>query len=72
MTMRGSVVKRGNAWYVKIELGEIARVYREAYMWGRPVTDAVAGAFHVSRSTAGKRILAARRAGLLDQMGDRR
>jgi hypothetical protein len=36
------------------------------------VTDAVAGAFHVFRSTAGKRILAARRAGLLDQMGDRR
>jgi hypothetical protein len=58
----------GNAWYVKIELGEIARVYSEAYMWGRPVTDA----FHVSRSTAGRRILAARRAGLLDQMGDRR
>jgi hypothetical protein len=62
----------GNAWYFKIELGEIARVYSEADMWGRPVTDAVAGAFHVSRSRAGKRNLAARRAGLLDQMGDRR
>jgi hypothetical protein len=39
---------------------------------GDPVTGAVAGAFHGSRSTAGKRILAVRRAGLLDQMGDRR
>jgi hypothetical protein len=66
--MRGSDVKRGIAWYVKSELGEIARVYSEAYMWGRPVTDA----FHVSRSTAGKRFLATRRAGVLDQIGDRR
>ena len=72
--MRGSVVKRGHAWYIKIELGEIARLYRESYVWGRPVTEAVAGAFHVSRSTASKRILAARRAGLLDEMeiGDER
>jgi hypothetical protein len=69
--MRGSVVKRGHAWYIKIELGEIARLYRESYVWSRPVTEAVAGAFHDSRSTAGKRILAARRAGLLDRMGDR-
>jgi hypothetical protein len=61
-----------NARYVEIELGETARVYSEAYIWGRPVTDAVAGAFHVSQSTAGKRILAARRTWLLDQMGDRR
>lgn len=70
--MRDSIVNRGHARYVKIELGETARVYSEAHMLGRPVTDAVAGAFHVSRSTAGKRILAARRAGRLDQMGDRR
>ena len=69
--MRGSVAKRGNAWYVKIELGEIARVYREAYVWGRTVTHAVAGALHGARSTAGTRILAARRAGLLDPRGDR-
>jgi hypothetical protein len=70
--MRGSVAKRGNVWYVKIELGEIAHVYREAYVSGRAVTDAVAGALHGARSRAGTRILAARRAGLLDQMGDRR
>ena len=33
--MRGSVVKRGHAWYIKIELGEIARLYRESCVWSR-------------------------------------
>ena len=47
----------------------VATVYRSAYERGDPVTEAVARAFHVSRSTAGKRIMAARRAGLLEGIG---
>jgi hypothetical protein len=35
MTMRDSIVTRGHARYVEIELGGIARVYSEAYMWDR-------------------------------------
>jgi transposase len=48
------------------ELRAIAAVYLKAFGEGRPVTDAVAKHFHVSKSTAGKRIMRARAAGLLD------
>jgi hypothetical protein len=47
----------------------VADVYRHAYERGTPVQQAVAEAFHVSRSTAGKRIMAARKAGLLEGIG---
>jgi len=50
-------------------LDEVAAVYREAWKRGAPVTDAVAQRFHISRSTAGKRIMMARKAGLLDGIG---
>jgi hypothetical protein len=49
-------------------LHEIADVYKAAHANKRPVTRAVADAFHVSISAAGKRIMAARAAGLLDDI----
>jgi hypothetical protein len=48
------------------EIAEVARVYLKAWGNGEPVTEAVAKAFMISPSTAGKRIMKARRAGLLD------
>jgi hypothetical protein len=55
------------------ELAKVAEAYREAYfsLDGRSVTKAVAKACNVSESTAGKRIMKARRAGLLDGIGGR-
>ena len=47
----------------------VADVYRAAYKRGDPRTRAVADAFNVSISTAGKRIMAARKAGLLEGIG---
>jgi hypothetical protein len=48
------------------ELAEVAKVYLEAWGLGAPVTDAVMNYFHISKSAAGKRIMKARAAGLLD------
>jgi hypothetical protein len=53
-------------------LEEVARVYREAWLLGRPVNEAVREAFTLSRDGAAKRIVAARRAGLLDDVGPKR
>jgi hypothetical protein len=47
----------------------VANVYREAWDLREPVTEAVAVAFGISKSTAGKRIMAARAAGLLEGVG---
>jgi hypothetical protein len=47
------------------ELEEIAAVYTEAWGKGDPVTEAVAKHFHIAPSTAAKRIMATRKAGLL-------
>jgi hypothetical protein len=49
-------------------LRNVAEVYRRAWGMGIPVTAAVAEAFHVARSTAAKRIMKARAAGLLDDI----
>jgi hypothetical protein len=49
------------------EIQRVADVYLEAWGAGRPVTEAVADEFLISKSTAGKRIMKARRAGLLDR-----
>jgi hypothetical protein len=46
-------------------LEEVARVYRYALSHDRPPTNAVAEALDVSRSTAGRYVVRARRAGLL-------
>jgi hypothetical protein len=54
------------------DLRHIADIYRTAFDERQPVTAAVAAAFGISQSTAGKRIMAARRAGLLDGIGGRR
>jgi hypothetical protein len=51
-------------------LEAVAEVYKAAYIDGDGVTKAVAKAFGIAPSTAGKRIMAARRAGLLDGIGD--
>jgi hypothetical protein len=55
---------RGRA-LTRAQLQAVADVYINAKRRGWPVTDAVAEAFNVSKSTAGKRIMAARDAGLL-------
>jgi hypothetical protein len=47
------------------EIAEVERVYLKAWKEGEPVTEAVAKEFGISKSTAGKRIMKARRAGLL-------
>ncbi len=49
------------------EIEEVARVYMQAWGLGLPVTAAVAAHFGIAKSTAAKRIMAARKAGLLDQ-----
>ena len=46
-------------------LEEVAQVYRRASERGSPVTDAIAGHFHIAKSTAGKRIMKARQHGYL-------
>jgi len=51
------------------ELEELREVYVRAWGLGEPVTEAVATHFNVSKSTAGKRIMKARKAGLLDGIG---
>jgi hypothetical protein len=53
----------------RTQLEIVADAYRAAYEAHRPVTAAVAAATNCSKSTAGKRIMAARRAGLLDDIG---
>ena len=51
-------------------LQEIADVYQQAQRRGSPVTYAVATHFHVSESTAGKRIMKARERGFLPPAGE--
>ena len=51
------------------ELQEVADAYREAVRLGVPVQNAVAETFNVSRSTAAKRIMAARKRGYLRPLG---
>lgn len=51
------------------ELQEVAAVYRQAWEAGKPVTQAVRDRFKLSTSGAGKRIMAARKAGLLEGIG---
>lgn len=54
------------------DLAAVASVYRAAWTGGLPVTDAVQRAFTLSRDGASKRIMAARKAGLLDGIGPKR
>jgi hypothetical protein len=51
------------------DLTAVAVAYRDAWEQGIPVTQAVSAACHLSRSGATKRIMAARKAGLLDGVG---
>ena len=51
-------------------LEAVAATYRHAWERRLPVTRAVANATNCSVSTAGKRIMAARKAGLLEGIGD--
>lgn len=51
------------------ELQEVAEAYKEAVRLGVPVQNAVAETFNVSRSTAAKRIMAARKRGYLRPLG---
>lgn len=53
------------------DLQAVSEAYRRAWREGRPVTVAIAEQFHIAPSTAAKRIMAARRAGLLDGVGPR-
>jgi hypothetical protein len=47
------------------ELKEVAKIYVNAYRARRPVQEAVANQLGISKSTAAKRIMAARRRGFL-------
>lgn len=49
-------------------LAVVASAYREAFAKGESVVRAVAAACHISESTAGKRIRAAKNAGLLEEV----
>jgi hypothetical protein len=60
--------RRGKA-FTNDDLKAVAAVYRRAWDDGLPVTAAVADAGQVSRSTAAKRIMRARAAGLLEGVG---
>lgn len=51
------------------ELEKVAAVYRQAWRDGMPVQEAVRTACNVAPSTATKRIMAARKAGLLEGVG---
>lgn len=53
------------------DIALVAEVYLEAWRKGEPVTAAVKDAIGLSASAAGKRIMKARKAGLLDGVGDR-
>ena len=57
--------KRGSA-LTSADLEAVAAVYKKAADTGFPVTAAVAEHFFINASTAGKRIMRARAAGLLD------
>lgn len=67
-TARRFGVQRGRRLGPEI-LGEVAGAYRAAWAEGRPVQRAVADETGCSVSMAGKRIMAARKAGLLDGIG---
>ena len=70
-TVRETLVgpKRGSK-ITNDTLQEIADVYQQAQRRGSPVTRAVATHFHVSESTAGKRIMKARERGFLPPAGE--
>ena len=63
--------KRGQALTFE-DLNEVADAYNHAWLSFMPVTAAVAAACNVAQSTAGKRIMAARRAGLIPPKGSAR
>jgi hypothetical protein len=63
-TARRFGARRGEALQHE-DLAEVAKVYRAATRAGEPVTRAVSERFGIASSTAAKRILMARRAGLL-------
>jgi len=65
---RSSDAHRGRA-HSDEELQAVAGAYREAVRLGVPVQNAVAETFNVSRSTAAKRIMAARKSGRLRPSG---
>jgi hypothetical protein len=54
------------------DLAAVAAVYRRAWANGETVTRAVQDAFHLSRGGAAKRIMRAREAGLLVDVGPKR
>ena len=65
---RTSDAHRGRA-HSEEDLQAVAEAYREAVRLGVPVQNAVAETFNVSRSTAAKRIMAARKSGRLRPSG---
>lgn len=54
------------------DLQDVAVAYREAWAYGAPVNEAVRERCKLSRDGAAKRIMAARKAGLLDDVGPKR
>lgn len=66
-----SVLHQGRK-HERRELEEVARIYRDAHRARRPVQRAVALTLGISISGAAKRIMSARRLGLLPPIGSRR
>jgi hypothetical protein len=63
--------QRGQA-LTDADLAEVANIYRAAWTEGRPVNEAVRSALFLSKDGAAKRIMRARKAGLLEGMGPKR
>lgn len=64
--------RRRPSYKMRVDLERVATIYREAFRVGDHPTRAVADALHIARSTAAKKVQAARAAGHLGPTAKRR